>query len=310
MMEYDIIIIGGGPAGSCAAIYALRAGKKVLVLEKEVMGGKIAFSPLIENYPGIEQIKGPELSDKLTEQVKQLGGKIVAQAVEKIEKTEEKIMVKTAQQIYWCSACILATGTQYRTLGLQNEEKFRGKGISFCAVCDGFFYQKKTVAVIGGGNTAVANATELANICKKVYVIQQLDHLTAEPMAIEQLAKKENVEYWYQATVTQLQGEEKLEQIQIQQGEKQISLPVDGMFLSIGQIPETTLAKEAGIALDEEGYMLVDESCQTNQAGIFAAGDCVKKQIRQLTTAVSDGTIAALSAVSYLENKEESSPKQ
>lgn len=297
-MDYDIIIIGAGPAGICAAIYALRANQKTLIIEKETIGGKIASSPLIENYPGIKAIKGPELSEQLEEQIKQLGGKIeFGQVIDIQNKGKEKIVI-TKNKTHKAKAIILALGTKYKTLGLPEEEKFLGKGISFCATCDGFFYRQKTVAVIGGGNSAMANSIELANICQKVYVIQKLDHLTAEPMLIDQIRQKENIEIMTQASVKEIQGEEKLTGIVIEEKGKEKRLTLDGMFLSIGQIPETEIVSHL-VKRDENGYIVTNEQKMTNSEGIFAAGDCVKKNIRQLTTAVSDGTIAALSAIEY-----------
>lgn len=297
-MDYDIIIIGAGPAGICAAIYALRANQKTLIIEKETIGGKIASSPLIENYPGIKAIKGPELSEQLEEQIKQLGGKIEFGEVMDIQnKGKEKIVI-TKNKTHKAKAIILALGTKYKTLGLPEEEKFLGKGISFCATCDGFFYRQKTVAVIGGGNSAMANSIELANICQKVYVIQKLDHLTAEPMLIDQIRQKENIEIMTQASVKEIQGEEKLTGIVIEEKGKEKRLTLEGMFLSIGQIPETEIVSHL-VKRDENGYIVTNEQKMTNSEGIFAAGDCVKKNIRQLTTAVSDGTIAALSAIEY-----------
>jgi thioredoxin reductase (NADPH) len=297
-MDYDIIIIGAGPAGICAAIYALRANQKTLIIEKETIGGKIASSPLIENYPGIKAIKGPELSEQLEDQIKQLGGKLEFGEVMDIQhKGKEKIVI-TKNKTHKAKAIILALGTKYKKLGLPEEEKFLGKGISFCATCDGFFYRQKTVAVIGGGNSAMANALELANICQKVYVIQNLDHLTAELMLIDQIKPKENIEIITQASVKQIQGEEKVTGIVIEEKGKEKRLTLDGMFLSIGQIPETEIVSHL-VKRDENGYIVTNEQQMTNSEGIFAAGDCVKKNIRQLTTAVSDGTIAALSAIEY-----------
>lgn len=300
-MEYDILIIGGGPAGICSAIYALRAGMKVLVFEKETIGGKIAFSPLIENYPGMNAIKGPELSNNLQEQVTNLGGKFVYEEVINIETVGKMKKLITKEHSYVGATIILATGTNYKTLGLPNESNLIGKGISFCAVCDGFFYRNKIVAVIGGGNTAVANAIELANVCQKVYIIQLLPNLTAEQTLIKRLQEKQNVEYYFETAVTKIVGEEKVTQIEIQKKEQTELLQVDGIFLSIGQIPQTKLAKIAGVQTNEDNYIIVDKKCMTSKEGIYAVGDCIQKEVRQLTTAVNDGTIAALHAVEYVQ---------
>lgn len=302
-MEYDILIIGGGPAGICAAIYALRANKKVLLLEKEVVGGKIISTPFIENYPGILEIKGMDLSENLNKQVIAFGGEIKMEKVIKIEQIQNKQQVITTSGKYIASAIILATGTKYKRLGIENEEKWIGKGISFCATCDGFFYQNKVVAVIGGGNTAVVNALELVANCKKVYLIQVLEKLTAEPILINQLEEEKKVEVFYQTSVKSYIGEEKLEGIELQKGEKIEKLSVEGVFLAIGQIPENEFI-EGFIQTNQDGYIKVDTDFKTNQKGVFAAGDCIEKQVRQLTTAVNDGTIAALKAIEYLNTKD------
>lgn len=302
-MKYDIIVVGAGPAGICSAIYAMRAGKKVLILEKEVIGGKVSSSAIIENYPGIEEIRGAELSDKLWEQVKKLGGEIKIEEVIHIKEIGEEKEVVTKKNNYMCDVVILALGTKYRRLGLENEEKFIGKGLSFCAVCDGFFYKDKIVAVVGGGNSAISNAIELSQVCKKVYVLQNLNYLTGEAILIKQLEEKENVEIKYHTTVKRLLGEERLNSIEVEENGKIEILEIDGMFVSIGQIPETTMVKNE-VEMDIEEYIKIDEKGRTSKEGIFSAGDCVEKEIRQLTTAVSDGTIAALNAVRYLEDKE------
>lgn len=299
-MIYDMIIIGGGPAGVTVSIYGLRANQKVLLIEKEIIGGKVASSPLIENYPGIGKIKGIELSENFEQQVTNLGGEVIPKEVIAIQGKEKIKKVKTKDGIYEGQTIILALGTKYKKLGIENEDKLIGKGISFCAVCDGFFYKNKTVAVIGGGNTAIANALELANLCPKVYVLQKSDHLTAEPILINQLKEKKNVEILYDVSVRKFIGEQVLTGLEMERNEKKEILEVEGVFLAIGQIPETNFVKDS-INMDEAGYILVDQDCRTNQTGIFAAGDCVSKKIRQLTTAVNDGTIASLSAIQYLE---------
>lgn len=300
-MKYDIIIIGGGPAGVTAAIYALRANTKVLLIEKEIIGGKVASSPLIENYPGILNINGVELSDDLNKQLINLGVEIVRKTVIDIQYDGTLKKVISKNEIYEANAIIIATGTRYKKLGIEKEDEFIGKGISFCAICDGFFYKNKTVAVVGGGNTAVANALELSNICKKIYIIQNLGYLTAEHILNEQLNNSENIEILYNHSVIRLIGEQKLSGIELKNNDETEILNLDGMFLAIGQIPETDFIDKEKVNVDEMGYIIVDKDCMTNNKGIFAAGDCVSKEIRQLTTAVSDGTIAALNAVKYLE---------
>lgn len=268
-----------------------------------MVGGKIISTPFIENYPGILEIKGMDLSENLNKQVIAFGGEIKMEKVIKIEQIQNKQQVITTSGKYIASAIILATGTKYKRLGIENEEKWIGKGISFCATCDGFFYQNKVVAVIGGGNTAVVNALELAANCKKVYLIQVLEKLTAEPILINQLEEEKKVEVFYQTSVKSYIGEEKLEGIELQKGEKIEKLSVEGVFLAIGQIPENEFI-EGFIQTNQDGYIKVDTDFKTNQKGVFAAGDCIEKQVRQLTTAVNDGTIAALNAIEYLNTKD------
>ncbi len=304
-MKYDILIIGGGPAGMTAAIYALRANKTVLIMEKEVIGGKIASSPLIENYPGIQEIKGIDLSEQLQEQVTKLGGEIRMEEALKIEEDGKDKVVVTKTGSYRGKTVIVATGTRYKMLGLEKEKNFLGRGISFCATCDGFFYKGKTVAVIGGGNTALTNALELANICQKVYILQMLDYLTAEPILIKRIQEKKNVEIIYGISITSWIGKEKIEGIEIEKAGKKEIIKVDGVFLAIGQIPETKVVTPK-MHINEKEYIEANADMSTNIEGVFAAGDCVSKPVRQLTTAVNDGTIAAISAITYIDHWKDS----
>lgn len=296
---YDIIIVGAGPAGLTAAIYALRSNKKVLILEKESIGGQMSSSPLIENYPGFLSISGSELSNNLYNQVIELGGQVELEEVLNVEFGSTKI-VTTDMGKYDAKAIIFATGAKYRKLGLEKEEELIGNGISFCVACDGAFYKDKTVAVIGGGNSAIINAITLSDICKKVYVVQNLDKLSAEESLITKLNEKENVEVIYNATVQKLIGSENLNAINILINKtKNRELEIDGMFISIGLIPQNDFIKN-DIALDEYGYIKSDAECNTNLEGIFVAGDCRTKKVRQITTATADGSIAAINAVKYL----------
>ncbi len=298
-MIYDIIIVGAGPAGLTAAIYALRSNKKVLVLEKETIGGQMSSSPLIENYPGFLSISGSELANNLYSQVIELGGKVELEEVLSIEFGEVKT-VTTDMGKYETKSIIFATGAKYRRLGLEKEEEFIGNGISFCVACDGAFYKDKTVAVIGGGNSAVINAITLSDICKKVYVVQNLDKLSAEASLINKLNAKENAEVIYNATVQELIGDNNLSAISIvvNKTEKR-ELAIDGIFVSIGLLPQNDFIKD-DITLDEHGYIKSDTECTTNLEGVFVAGDCRTKNVRQITTATADGSIAAINAVKYL----------
>ena len=292
---YDVIIIGCGPAGMTAALYLLRANKKVLILEKETIGGQISSSPLVENYPGISSISGSELSNNMYEQITELGAEIELEEVIEIKPGKKKKVI-TTDNTYESKSVIIATGNKFRLLGLDNEEDLIGSGIHFCVSCDGAFYKDKIVAVIGGGNTAIINATYLSDICKKVYLIQRMDKLTAEPSLVDRLEKRKNVEFIFSREVKKINGTDSLESIVL---DDDTEIKLDGMFIAIGQVPQNDFVKDI-INLDERNYIDSDDA-KTNQDGIFVAGDCRRKKYRQLTTACNDGTNAALEVISYLE---------
>lgn len=294
---YDIIIIGCGPAGMTAGIYAARANRKVLIIEKETIGGQISSSPLVENYPGYKEISGSELANNMFEQVTALGVNVELDEVKKIERGKIKKVI-TLDNVYEAKAVIIATGSRYKLLGLKNEENLIGNGIHFCVACDGAFFKDKTVAVIGGGNSAVINAITLSDICKKVYVIQIIDKLTAESTLVEKLKEKENVEIILNAKVTELIGEDNLQAIKVNALDDVKEIRLDGMFISIGLTPQSDFVKEL-LPINKYGY-IESNNCVTEKDGIFVAGDCRDKQIRQLTVATSDGTTAALNAIEYL----------
>ena len=291
---YDAIIIGCGPAGMTSAIYLARQNKKVLILEKETIGGQISSSPLVENYPGYIAISGSELSNNMFDQVIALGVDFELEEVVEIKDGNIKQVI-TTDNTYETKTVIIATGCKYRLLGLDNEVNLIGKGIHFCVSCDGAFYKDKTVAVIGGGNSAVINALSLSEICKKVYVIQNLDNLTSEKNLADKLKSKENVEIIVSSVVSKINGIDQLESIEINNDR---IIELDGMFISIGMIPQNNFVKDL-INLDKYNY--VDSvDCKTNIEGIFVAGDLRTKPYRQVTTAVSDGTIAANLVIDYL----------
>ena len=294
---YDVIIVGCGIAGMTAAIYLRRANKKVLILEKETIGGQISSSPLVENYPGYQSISGVELSNNIFEQVESLGADLELEEVLKIEDGKVKKVI-TDSNTYETKAVIIATGAKYRLLGLKNEQELIGNGIHFCVACDGAFYRDKTVAVIGGGNSAVINAITLADTCKEVYVIQDLEKLTSEESLTNKLLEKENVKIFYNCKVKELIGEDNLKEILITTNGKEKKIKLDGMFISIGLIPESKLA-EGLLEVNKYNYIMSD-NCKTKVKGIFVAGDCRDKMVRQLTVAASDGTTAALDAIEYL----------
>ncbi len=300
---YDIVIIGAGPAGLTAAIYARRANKSVLLLDKATFGGQITYSPKVENYPGFESISGSELADKMVAQALELGADVEIEEATEIIDGDIKA-VKTADgNTYECKTIIIASGAKHRHLGLPNEEKFIGEGISFCAVCDGAFYANKTVALIGGGNSALQEAILLSETSKKVYVVQNLDFLTGEPKLQEILSKRGNVEIITGAVVSEIPDGDELKSIVIEftkDGSKK-TLDIDGMFVAIGLVPENEAFKNVA-DLDSVGYIDSDEGCLTKTAGIFTAGDCRKKNVRQVATACADGAVAAISACRYLDN--------
>lgn len=298
MKIYDIIIIGGGPAGLTAAVYAGRANKSVLVLEKGTFGGQITSSPKVENIPGFQSVTGNEFAEKLIEQAMALDAEIECCEAEKIIKGNPHKVI-TDEGEYFAKAIIIATGTKHRLLGLDREEEFIGNGISFCAVCDGAFYQDKTVAVIGGGNSALQEAILLSETSKKVYIVQNLDFLTGEQKLQDIVATKENIEVVLGTVVKEFIGENELVGITVSDSSKTYDISVDGVFTAIGLIPQNENFSDV-INLDERGYADSDESCLTNADGIFVAGDCRKKNIRQVATAASDGAIAALAACSFI----------
>ena len=298
---YDMIVIGAGPAGLSAAIYGVRAGKSVLVLEGKTYGGQIINTPEVENYPGIRKVTGFEFATDLYKQAKELGAQIKMEKVIAVERSEAQITVRTSKGNYEAGALILATGAKNRSLGLPGEKELTGAGISYCATCDGMFYRDKVVAVNGGGSTALEDALFLSNYCKKVYLIHRRDSFRGEQRLVETLEKRQNVSFILNAVIVELLREDRLTGSRVREhnGQEQI-LNVDGLFIAIGQEPETTLAKEL-VQTDDKGYIEAGEDCRTSEDGIFVAGDCRTKAVRQLTTAASDGAVAALMAAEYLD---------
>lgn len=297
---YDIIVIGGGPAGLTAAVYARRANKSVLVIEKGSFGGQITFSPKVENIPGFAEVTGNEFAEKLVEQALGLDAEVECAEVLEIKQGDIKTVV-TDNGEFEAKTVIVATGAKHRMLGLSREEEFVGEGISFCAVCDGAFYAGRDVAVIGGGNSALQEAILLSDLARKVYVVQNLDFLTGEQKLQEKLNAKDNVEIILGHTVSGVLGETTLTGITIADSTgAEKTLDIDGMFVAIGLIPQNE-AFATVVALDERGYVTSDENCLTNADGIFVAGDCRTKKIRQVATAAADGAIAALAACDYLD---------
>lgn len=299
--QYDIVIVGAGTAGLSAAIYAVRAGKSVIVLEATTHGGQIVNTPEVENYPGIQKISGFEFANNLYKQVKSLGAEVIYEKVIGIEVNGEEKIVHTTKEDYQAKAVILATGAKNRPLGLEHEKEWIGAGISYCAICDGMFYRGKDVAVAGGGNTALENAIFLTNYCRKVYLIHRRDAFRGEEKLLQTLKEKPNVEFVLNANITRLIGEDGVDGVEVEDKnthEKRV-IDVMGLFVAIGQMPENSEFINV-VDLDKGGYIEAKEDCKTKTKGIFTAGDCRTKKVRQLATAASDGAIAALAACEYI----------
>ncbi len=299
--DYDIIIIGAGTAGMTAALYVLRNGKRALLLERETIGGQIALSPKVENIPSIKEISGSEFSDNLFEQIVAIGADVEIEEVQEIVKTDEGFSVITDYRTYTCGAVIIAAGLRHRDLGLPNEEKFLGKGIYYCALCDGPFYAEKDVAVIGGGNTALQYAILLADICKSVTIVTAGADFSGEPANVERLNKRSNVIVKHNLLTIDVIGSDKFEGLVLRDahGHDTHELHVDAAFIAIGQVTDNRRYANL-VELDSHGFIIADESTETSCAGIYVAGDCRTKTVRQLTTAIGDGANAAVAALNYI----------
>ncbi len=301
---HDIIIVGAGTAGLTAAIYGVRAGKSVLVFENATYGGQIVSSPEVENYPGIKRVSGVDFAVQLYEQASEAGAKVefakVTGIQESMNQDPGQKAVLANEKVYPCKTIILATGAKNRPLGLERESELTGRGVSYCATCDGNFYKDKTVAVVGGGNTALEDAAFLTEYCKKVYVIHRRDTFRGEDKLVSVLKGKANLEFVLDTVVTKLIGEplEAIECLHTKTNLKS-TLAVEGLFVAIGQMPQNEDFAPP-VQLDKSGYLIAAEDCRTNIPGIFAAGDCRTKTIRQLSTATADGTVAALGACEYI----------
>lgn len=301
---HDIVIVGAGTAGLSAAIYGVRAGKTVLVLEANAYGGQIINTPEIENYPGIKNTSGFEFATGLYEQATGLGAEVVFEEVLSVEKKGTDWLVKTGSAEHEAKAVILAAGAKNRALGLPHEAEWVGKGVSYCATCDGAFYKGKVTAVAGGGNTALEDAQFLSNYCEKVYLIHRRDQFRGDEKTVEILRGKENVEFVLNVKINGLLGTDRVEGVEVEDkntGEKR-ELSVDGFFVAIGQEPQNKRFAEL-VQVDGGGYIVAGEDTKTNVPGIFAAGDGRTKAVRQLTTAASDGAVAALAACAYIDNQ-------
>ena len=299
---YDVIIVGAGPAGLTSAIYTRRANKKTLVLEALNYGGQIINTLDIENYPASSHISGYDFATKLYNQAKELGAEILYEKVIEIKNNSEYKEIITTKNKYQSKTVILATGSENRKLGLSNENELIGKGISYCATCDGGFYKGKDVAVQGGGNTAIEDALYLSDIAATVYLVHRRDTFRADESIVNQLKEKENVKFILNSTVTKLNATDKLESIEVRDHDGMIqTIPVAGLFIAVGRVPETENFAKI-IDVNQNGYVIASEDCHTNIDGIYVAGDSRVKSLRQLVTATGDGAVAATEAIHYINN--------
>jgi len=303
MEVWDLIIVGAGPAGLTAGIYAARSGLKTLIIEEKIAGGTVGDAPLIENYPGFESISGAELAQRFAAQCRKLG--TVIHEFEKVLaldlKGEEKI-VKTDKDIYKAKAVIIASGSSYSELGVPGEREFRGRGVSYCGICDGPLFKGKRVLVVGGGNSAVATALYLAELASEVKVAHRREAFRAEETRVKALLGKSNVEVLWNTEVKEIGGGKVVEKVVLfnnKTGETR-ELPVDGVFIQVGEVPNSRVAKEAGVEVDEHGYIIVDTRQRTNIDGVYAAGDVTNHPVKQVGTAVGHGITAALEAYGFI----------
>ena len=303
--KYDVLILGGGPSGYTAALYCARAGLETLVIEKFSAGGQMTMTSQIDNYPGFDEgVDGFTLGFKMQSGAERFGAKTVRAEILKVALDEKLKMVETSEGIFCADAVIIATGAKHKSLGLESEERLIGKGVGYCGVCDGMFYRGKTVAVIGGGNSAAIDSLHLSNICNKVFLVHRRSSLRAEKYYQDALSKAENIEFLWDSVLVEILSEEKVSGIRVENtknGER-IDFPVDGVFISIGRAPETELFR-GQLSLDSYGYIIADETTKTNIDGVFAIGDVRTKPVRQIVTATSDGAVASHFVEEYLAKK-------
>ncbi len=298
----DVVIIGGGPAGLAAGIYTSRLGLETILIEKTALGGQVAVSPFIENYPGFTMISGAELSKRFIEHAELMGVEFrVPEEVIKLELSSETKIVKTNKDTYEADAVIIASGASRKKLNVPGEKEFAGKGVSYCAVCDGSFFRGKVVAVVGGGNTAVSEALHLTGLVKKLYVIHRRDDFRAEIALKQRLLDSPNVTQLWNTVVERIEGDTTVRRLVLRdlKNNKQYEIEVDGVFIAIGYTPNSKIAADAGVAVDKEGYIIVDKRQETNIKGVYAAGD-VTGGIMQIGVAVGEGIVAAMSAFEHV----------
>lgn len=302
MEQWDLIIIGGGPAGLTAGIYGARSGLKTLILEEKILGGATAESPLIENYPGFPAITGQELVSKMAEHCRKFGVTIkeIEGALE-LDLSSEKKTVKTDQASYSAFSVIIATGCHYRKLGVSGENEFRGRGVSYCAVCDGAFFKEKRVLVVGGGNSAATSALYLSNVASSVKLVHRRDQLRAEEALFRSLQER-NVEFLWNTVAKEIKGDVKVRSVVVYDNKtgKTKEIEVDGVFVQVGEVPNSQIAIQAGVKVDEGGYIIVNERQRTNIAGVYAAGDVTNGSVKQVGTAVGQAIVAATESFGYI----------
>ena len=304
-MRYDVLILGGGPAGLAAALYAKRAGVSVLVLERSIYGGQVTNTPTVENYPGILNISGVDLAMALYEQVTGLGIEVRLEEPVSYQLDAPAKAVATARGLYEAKAVIVANGVKRRTLGCPGEERLAGRGVSYCATCDGAFFQGAEVAIVGGGNTALEDALFLSNNCAAVHLIHRRDQFRGSSILAEAVKKRQNIHLHLNSVVEEITGEEKVAGARLRDvttGEE-TRLELSGVFVAVGLAPDNA-AFAGQLALDGAGYIQAGEDCRTNLAGVFAAGDTRTKEVRQIITAAADGAVAALGAANYVNSLE------
>lgn len=302
--DYKIVIIGAGTAGLSAAIYAQRAGQDVIILDGKGYGGQIGSTDRVENYPGIASVSGFDFATGLYEQAKSLGAKIKFSAVKSVETTDTGFDVVTDRVIYKTMAVIIATGLEKRKLNLDKEEIMTGKGVSYCATCDGAFYKGKNVAVVGGGNTALEDALFLSEYCTNVYLVHRRDEYRGEQTYIDEIAHRDNIIQLKSYIPVEIEGTDRVEGFKVKnlKDDSTITLDVSGVFAAVGQVPSNDIFKGL-VELDSAGYVVAGEDCLTSTKGIFVAGDCRTKEVRQLVTAAADGAVAGIAAAKYVRNR-------
>ncbi len=302
---YDVLIVGAGTAGMTAGIYVQRAGKKALVLDEKGYGGQIVNTATVENYPGFVNISGTEFTERIHEQAVKLGVDFKVEKVKNAKKKGEVFVVSTGDSQYEVKSVIIATGVKNRELGIPGEEKFKGSGVSFCATCDGNFFKGRDIAIIGGGNTALEDAEVMSGIANKVYLVHRRDEFRGDKLTVKRLSVKDNVEFVLNSKPVEITGGFAVDGLKVENTEdgSQKTLKVDGIFVAVGQTPDNK-AFEGLVKLDSAGYVDAGEDCVTSAEGIFVAGDCRTKKVRQLTTAASDGSVAAAGAVEYINRME------